>query len=66
MQIGKENDGLIFGSVKSEALAGLLDGNIQQASGKSSTGQHGRGRLERYMGVIQTAKIMKSWEWMWE
>lgn len=23
-------------------------------------------RLERDMGVIRTAKIMKSWEWVWE
>lgn len=34
VQIGQENDGLIFVSVESEALAGLLDRNSQQATGK--------------------------------
>lgn len=30
----KENDGLIFYCVESETLVGLLDGDIQQATGK--------------------------------
>lgn len=34
VQIGKENNGLIFDSIESEALAGLLDGDNQQATGK--------------------------------
>ena len=34
VQIDKENDGLIFYCVESKALAGLLDGDIQQATGK--------------------------------
>lgn len=34
MQTGKENDGLVFGSVESEALAGLLDGDARRATRK--------------------------------
>lgn len=50
VQIEKENDGLIFYCVESEALAGLLDGDIQQATGKYWTGQQGRGQVGKRRG----------------
>lgn len=32
--MGKEDNGLIFGSVENETLAGLPDGHVQQTTGK--------------------------------